>query len=113
MISDLEEILRSVHNAQKFSKSDTSHVGHVTKRWLAIRDALTNLKNCLGSPFSGLEKICRLRSIWNGLHQQQTSPIYTVAFFLDPANIDAFLIPGAQIEVFAFLKRYTQCDKKT
>ena len=35
-ISDLKEILRPIREAQKSSESDTSHVGHVTKRWLSI-----------------------------------------------------------------------------
>ncbi|KAK3174500.1 hypothetical protein OEA41_001746 [Lepraria neglecta] len=33
-VEDLEEILRPLHEAQKSSESDGSHLGHVTKRWL-------------------------------------------------------------------------------
>lgn len=112
-VSDLEEILRPIHEAQKSSESDTSHVGHVTKRWLAIKDALTLLKNRPGNPFPGLEEVCKPGGIWDTLYQQQTTAIHTVAFYLDPANVDVILTPEAQIEVFAFLKRYIQCDEAT
>lgn len=58
-VSDLEEILRPIHEAQKSSESDTSHVDHVTKRWLANKDALLLLKNRPGNLFPGLEAVCK------------------------------------------------------
>lgn len=50
--------------------------------------------------------------IWDTLYQQQTTAIHTVAFYLDPANVDVSLTPEAQTEVFAFLKRYIHCDEE-
>lgn len=109
-VSDLKEILCPIHDAQKSSESDTLHVGHVTKKWLAIKDALVLLKNRPGNPFSGLEDVCKAEGIWDTLYQQQTTAIHTIAFYLDPANVDVFLTPKAQVEVFAFLKKYIHCQ---
>ena len=44
-VSDLEEILRPIHEAQKSSESDGSHLGHVTKQWFDIKEELMRLKN--------------------------------------------------------------------
>ena len=56
-ISDLEEILHPIHLAQKFSESDQPHLGHVTKRWLAIKTLLTSLRDHPGNSFPGLEEV--------------------------------------------------------
>ena len=111
-ISDLEEIFYLIHEAQKSSKSDTSHVGHITKRWLGIKEALLRLRNRPGNLFPGLEQVCMPDGIWETLYNQQTSAIHTAAFYLDLANSDTILIPKAQVVVFAFLKRYITCNQE-
>ena len=42
-IEDLEEIIRLLHEAQLSSEDDNAHLGHVTRRWLEIKTALTTL----------------------------------------------------------------------
>lgn len=69
------------------------------------------LKNRPGNPFSGLEEVCKPGGIWDTLYQQQTTAIHTVAFYLDPANVDVLLTPGAQVEIFAFFKKYIHCNE--
>ena len=109
-ISDLEEILRSIHEAQKSSESDGSHLGHVIKRWFDIKGALTRLKDRPGNPFPSLEEVCRPGGIWDDLYQQQTTDIHSVAFFLDPSNVDEPLAAEIQVKVFSFLRKYIYCN---
>ena len=109
--SDLEEILCFIYEAQKFSESDISHVGHVTKRWLGIKKALLRLKNQPGNFFPSLEQVCMPDDIWETLYNQQTNAIHTTACDLEPANTDTTLTLETQVVVFAFLKQYITCSQ--
>ena len=105
-VEELEEVLRPVHEAQLSSEDDTAHLGHVTKRWLGMKEALTTLHQ---GGASGLYDIFRPEGIWAEVYKKQTTDIHWVAYYLDPASAGAIgSSDHIQQAVFSFMRRYVR-----
>lgn len=66
-------MLRLIHEAQLSSEDDKAHLGHVTKRWLGIKEALITMYQ---GGASGLYNIIKPDGIWAEVCKKQTTNTY-------------------------------------
>lgn len=81
-LSELKELLHFIHEQQKMSESEKSHLGHVHHRWLAVRDHITRLIPLQPS-------VVQLLPILETRRKTQFTPLHTAAYYLDPKNVNA------------------------
>lgn len=79
-------MLRSIHEAQLSSEDDTVHLGHVTKRWLGVKEALVTMHQ---GGASSLYDVIKPDGIWAEVYKKQTTDIHWVAYYLDLASAGA------------------------
>ena len=107
-IEELEEVPCSNHEAQFSSENDTVHLGHVTKRWLGVKEALVTMHQ---GGASSLYDVIQPDGIWAEVYKKQTTDIHWVAYYLDPASAGAIgHSDHIQQAVFSFMRRYIPVD---
>jgi len=81
-LSELADIIKLIHDAQKKSESDSLTLAHVMPRWLQLEHEL----KALAQVYLYLEPVLAPSGIFNERLNTQTQPIHWAAFILDPIS---------------------------
>ena len=102
----MRDLIAPIHEMQKMSESEKSHVGCVYPRWLAIKNHLQNLIPLQPSAQP------LLMHFESRLHTQ-TKPIHLVAYYLDPINIGKRDYSMEQFNlILKFIEKYASENAK-
>ena len=82
MLSELAEILKPIHEAQKMSESNSATLGKVIPRWLGLKEDLKGLSKL----YPYLDPILTSEGTFDKRFGVQTSDIHWAAFLLDPTS---------------------------
>lgn len=99
-LSELNELIHFIHEQQKMSESEKTHLGHVHCRWLAVRNHITRL-----IPLQ--PTVSQLLPILETRRKTQFTPLHTTAYYLDPKNVNApSMFAENPIEEFSEMLRF-------
>lgn len=99
LLDDLFELINFIHERQKMSESETSHVNKVLPRWIEIREKLQQL-------ISSDSKTQELVSLFDSRANRQLLPIHFVAYYLNPQHLQHYPSQSEQNLILQFIERY-------
>jgi hypothetical protein len=107
-LSELTEILKPIHKAQKMSESNSSTLAKVMPRWQQLEKELERLAQV----YPYLDPILAPNGVFKQRLLTQTQPIHWAAFILDPTSTLRFIDAKGRETAIQWILRYSKDKKK-